>query len=198
MTLKWIPISGLMTLVFCSVSAPPAEAGTTGKGKVASAPKKSEPIRTREIYSAMEPEPGPGAKLPKKQTLKNLDQFDAVPAAQREPITRRLRLIEKLLLEHGRAYDYRSVTIAELNAILSHLDSPQGRVRGADPKPESDDGTQTDLNHQEPKKRIQLPSLTENRPEAPPEEETEPSAEEGEAPLPPPPTKKKEEAQVEH
>jgi hypothetical protein len=173
--------------VFISLCAVQADASPKVKKTPAAPQKKTEPVRTREIYSAMEPEPGPNARLPKKQTLKNLDQFDAVPASQREPVSRRLRLIEKLLLEHGRAYDYRSITIAELNAILSHLDSPQGRVRPHGQSHESQEESSSEQAIEESKKKVQLPSLTENRPEAPPETPEDEGHEESDsAPLPPP------------
>ncbi len=47
--------------------------------------------------------------------------YDPVPSNQRAAIARRLRLAEKLILEYGRAYDYRIHTVAELEHILEKL-----------------------------------------------------------------------------
>ncbi len=175
--IAWAILSGSLTLILHSQSfaTPPK------KTRAHLQEKKSTETAGREIYSAMEPEPTAGSRTPKKQTLKNVDQFETVPASQREPISRRLKLIEKLIVEHGRAYDYRTVTIAELNAILQHLNSPgtrPERLRSAEEPSDEDGGTPAAK-----KAKIQIPDLTANRPEAPPEESTE--SEEPEAPLPP-------------
>jgi hypothetical protein len=134
-------------------------------------PNEQEKTTAREIYSAMEPEPGPGSKPLKKLALKQIDSFDPVPKAQREPITRRLRLIERLVLEYGRAYDYRAVTIAELTAILTSLEKsganqdlrqvaePQGSEFGLSETPPDP-----------PTKKIHLPELNPSRPIAPAED----------------------------
>jgi len=174
-------------------SGPLAHATPASHPAVAKKSKKSgvqeEKGAPREIYSAMEPEPGPGSKGVQKQTLKQLDSYEPVPSAQREPITRRLKLIERLIREHGRAYDFRTITIAELTAILQYLESP-ARGRGAAPR--SDDlaetRTQPEDSHGEPqppeppKKKIHLPELNHSRPEAPPEEpELEESSDSGTA-----------------
>jgi hypothetical protein len=49
--------------------------------------------------------------------------FDIIPASQTEPFIRRLKLAEALLTRHGRAYDYRAMTVPELQRILDKLDS---------------------------------------------------------------------------
>jgi hypothetical protein len=175
-----------------------AAANTKSQERKASQ-KKTDSVRTREIYSAMEPEPGPGSRQTKKQTLKNLEAFDPVPAAQREPISRRLKLIEKLIVEHGRAYDYRAVTLAELNAILAQLNSPgapqrQGGIKEEHASEEDAPSDTSDI--QTPKKKIQIPNLAEHRPEAPSEDSSE-TSESGEPEAPLPPTEK-ETAQPSH
>ncbi len=50
-------------------------------------------------------------------------QFDAVPNGQAEPLIRRLRLTEELVSKYGRAYDYRAMTVTELQTILAQLDA---------------------------------------------------------------------------
>jgi hypothetical protein len=50
-------------------------------------------------------------------------RFDAVPSAQAEPLLRRLRLTEELISKYGRAYDYRALTVTELQTILAQLEA---------------------------------------------------------------------------
>ena len=52
-------------------------------------------------------------------------QFDPVQKNQVESIAGRLGLVQKLLLKHHRAYDYRLLTKAELETILKDLDREQ-------------------------------------------------------------------------
>jgi hypothetical protein len=49
--------------------------------------------------------------------------FDIVPTSQTEPFIRRLKLAEALLTRYGRAYDYRAMTVIDLQHILDKLDS---------------------------------------------------------------------------
>jgi hypothetical protein len=49
--------------------------------------------------------------------------FDVVPPSQTEPLIRRLHLAEQLVMRYGRAYDYRSMTVVELQTILNQLDT---------------------------------------------------------------------------
>jgi hypothetical protein len=51
-------------------------------------------------------------------------QFDRVPPAQKKSILNRLVLIEKLIRDQGRAYDYRVHTTQELIKILSSFQNP--------------------------------------------------------------------------
>ena len=53
--------------------------------------------------------------------------FDVVPTSQTEPFIRRLKLAEALLTRHGRAYDYRAMTVVELQHVLDKLDSEAQR-----------------------------------------------------------------------
>jgi hypothetical protein len=50
-------------------------------------------------------------------------RFDPVPQPQRDGIARRLGLVEEILRKHGRAYDYRSLTVRDLETILAELDA---------------------------------------------------------------------------
>jgi hypothetical protein len=49
--------------------------------------------------------------------------FDRVPLTQADGIARRLRLVEDIMRRHGRAYDYRSLTVHDLEMILAELDA---------------------------------------------------------------------------
>jgi hypothetical protein len=49
--------------------------------------------------------------------------FDVIPVSQTEPFIRRLKLAEALVTRYGRAYDYRAMTVPELQSILNKLDS---------------------------------------------------------------------------
>jgi len=49
--------------------------------------------------------------------------FDSVPASQSEAILQRLKIVENLVRNYGRAYDYRTHTLKELQLIQSTLES---------------------------------------------------------------------------
>ena len=49
--------------------------------------------------------------------------FDVVPQGHQDSIAGRLQIVEKLVLEYGRAYDYRAFTTDELSKILFDLDA---------------------------------------------------------------------------
>jgi len=63
----------------------------------------------------------PQRTLAKPASTFKAPPFDSVPPEQRALIAQRLALIEKLILEQGRAYDYRTLTVAQLVAIAEHL-----------------------------------------------------------------------------
>ena len=51
-----------------------------------------------------------------------MSNYDAVPAEQIEPLAKRLKLVEAIMRLHGRAYDYRVITIHDLELILASLE----------------------------------------------------------------------------
>jgi hypothetical protein len=51
------------------------------------------------------------------------NQFDIVPTSQAEAMIRRLRVAEALITRYGRAYDYRAMTVPQLQAILDGLNA---------------------------------------------------------------------------
>ena len=60
--------------------------------------------------------------------------YDPVPSDQAQAVARRLGIVARLILAHGRAYDYRTHTLRDLESILSSLEkvesgspAPQGR-----------------------------------------------------------------------
>jgi hypothetical protein len=54
-------------------------------------------------------------------------KYDRVPTTQTDGISYRLRLVEEILRKHGRAYDYRSLTVKDLELILAELDAQAER-----------------------------------------------------------------------
>jgi len=55
------------------------------------------------------------------------ESFDAVPSDQIPLVIKRLKLIELLISRHARAYDYRSLTLKELEGRLALLESKNAR-----------------------------------------------------------------------
>ena len=55
--------------------------------------------------------------------------YEPVPSEKRDYLARRLQVIERLIREHGRAYDYRIHTTAELEKILHKLEQPVSEVQ---------------------------------------------------------------------
>jgi hypothetical protein len=49
--------------------------------------------------------------------------FDKVPPPQTDGISRRLHLVDEILRRYGRAYDYRTLTVKDLEMIQSELDA---------------------------------------------------------------------------
>ena len=49
--------------------------------------------------------------------------YDFLPEVQARAIAKRLKLVESLLIRHQRAYDYRSYTVAQLQAIYAKLEA---------------------------------------------------------------------------
>jgi hypothetical protein len=52
----------------------------------------------------------------------NVLSFDYVPEEHVDSVARRLAIVEKIIREHGRAYDYRAHTTHELLSILARLE----------------------------------------------------------------------------
>lgn len=50
--------------------------------------------------------------------------YEPVPSDKRDSLARRLQIVERLIREHGRAYDYRIHTSSELETILRRLEQP--------------------------------------------------------------------------
>jgi hypothetical protein len=65
--------------------------------------------------------PSPSERKAQNRSTATQEKFDPVPAEQVGLIVKRLRIVERLLREHGRAYDYRSHTLRELEEILNRL-----------------------------------------------------------------------------
>lgn len=66
-------------------------------------------------------------KTSKKKTV--VVSYDKVPTSQSKPFVDRLHLVETLVSKYGRAYDYRSMTVPELEAVLEKLDAEAAPTR---------------------------------------------------------------------
>ncbi|MCM0604602.1 MAG: hypothetical protein KA715_00770 [Xanthomonadaceae bacterium] len=99
----------------------PGSDALNDRGLVAPDPKvKDEDLLVkREMVSAMQP-PAPPVNDP--ITPIKLNEFDSVPQSQIESVAARLKLVEQILRKHKRAYDYRSNTSVELQAVQIYLD----------------------------------------------------------------------------
>jgi len=86
---------------------------------------RSEPISTpnaarpSEVSTACVPEKIIEQVIVENSTQKGI--FDAVPPKQIFALSKRLELVEEIILHHGRAYDYRNHTTHDLSRILSKL-----------------------------------------------------------------------------
>ncbi len=89
--------------------------------------EEKSPAPEKEVYPALESDAL--FKKPTNSKPANMGAFDPVPEPQKEPVIRRLYLVEKLIREHGRAYDYRTITYSELLAILNQLRKEQPKQK---------------------------------------------------------------------
>lgn len=69
------------------------------------------------------------AKIQKPPT--GSPSFDPVPADQTEALLKRLKLVETLIEKFGRAYDYRALTVSQLENILANLEKAEPPVGDA-------------------------------------------------------------------
>lgn len=125
----------VLSAVLCLGLFDTAFAGTKTKKS------RSRARTTLEVYSAMEePEAldsiAPIATVSEIQlpsqitTLTNqTDLYFSVPNHQTDLIASRLRIVEAILIECNRAYDYRSHTTSELKAILKEIRAQKAAKR---------------------------------------------------------------------
>ncbi len=77
--------------------------------------RQSAPSKPRATTTVVHAAPKPAAAPARN--------YDLVPVKQAEGIARRLVLVDRLIREYGRAYDYRIHTAKELETILKDLES---------------------------------------------------------------------------
>ena len=65
----------------------------------------------------------PAPPPPQSEVVTSQCAYDQVPASQVEPLVRRLQIVESLVTKYGRAYDYRALTVTQLEALLGQLDT---------------------------------------------------------------------------
>src|SRR6185437_16178299 len=73
-----------------------------------------------QVVTIAPPPPAPAAT---EAQARSEVTYDMVPADQVEPLIRRLHIIEALVSKYGRAYNYRELTVVQLEAILGQLDT---------------------------------------------------------------------------
>lgn len=61
--------------------------------------------------------------------------FDRVPEGQRDFLLQRITLTEKILTRFGRAYDYRALTVSQLQSVLDGLEAQRKKDGQAVPLP---------------------------------------------------------------
>jgi hypothetical protein len=104
--------------------SPPAKPKSQKSNSIQSQRRKVKPVPKSVPPSERAPEnvpenivqtPSPGA-----------EGFDEVPADHIGSISRRLQLVREILIRHHRAYDYRKLTISDLEKVLENLDREAG------------------------------------------------------------------------
>lgn len=75
------------------------------------------PVAQQSFFTA-KPAAAPVAAAPLAPVAKT---YDRVPQDQIDPVLTRLQLVEEIVRRFGRAYDYRTHTVRELEAILQQL-----------------------------------------------------------------------------
>jgi hypothetical protein len=96
-------------------------AGKVAEASEAESLQAPESAPVPESAPAAAPEPTPAPAL-KSAAPADRGAYDPVPSNQRASIAKRLKIVERLILEHGRAYDYRIHTLAELELLLRKLE----------------------------------------------------------------------------
>lgn len=104
------------------------------------APKKAKARATASAASAPVIDTAPAIPTAKavapvavKSAPQSSQSFDAVPASQKDAILERLTIVENLVRKYGRAYDYRTHTLKELQLIQSTLESTSTPAAAAQP-----------------------------------------------------------------
>ena len=113
----------VLSAVLCLGLFDTAFAGTKTKKS------RSRARTTLEVYSAMEEPEVLDAIAPVTTLTDQTDLYFSVPNHQTDLIASRLRIVEAILFECNRAYDYRSHTTSELKAILKEIRAQKAAKR---------------------------------------------------------------------
>lgn len=95
---------------------PAKKIGTTGKNPAPEAYSATEDSFQASVNLATQSAPLKAAPT------KAANKYDVVAEDHRDSIVGRLELIQSLIVRHGRAYDYRTTTTAQLEKTLKELD----------------------------------------------------------------------------
>jgi hypothetical protein len=107
----------------------PAEPESSDAAAAAQAPAPTPPKTKWKSHVTVKTTlaPAPAVVAPQTAPVVLTKGFDLVPNNQTEPLIRRLKLSEQLVVKYGRAYDYRAMTVLELQSILDKLDADAQR-----------------------------------------------------------------------
>jgi hypothetical protein len=110
-------------------SQAPTEPESSDAAAAAQAPAPTPPKAKWKSHVTVKttPAPAPTVIAPQTAPVVLTKGFDLVPNNQTEPLIRRLKLSEQLVVKYGRAYDYRAMTVLELQSILDKLDADAQR-----------------------------------------------------------------------
>lgn len=113
----WIVASLLSTQSWAAPKSP--------KNEVYSATEGEQVLTVSTTVSTHKPKAVPPSKPVSKKRPKTAAPkplFEQVPAEHVESIAGRIKLVEQILRDYGRAYDYRVMTTRQLQAVLDRLD----------------------------------------------------------------------------
>jgi hypothetical protein len=96
---------------------------TAQPGLPAAASEVSHPAPPVSELSVPRPPSTTASVLPRPEAVMEWGKFESVPEDQKQAFGKRLALMNEIIQKYGRAYDYRTHTIAELQKLLQILET---------------------------------------------------------------------------
>jgi hypothetical protein len=110
-----------------AASAKSAKSSKTSQAQTAKAPAATAKRAVAAATPAAAPKATPAAAAAPAKAAQSarlaVATYDTVPASQSDALIQRLKIVENLIRKYGRAYDYRTHTLKELELIQSTLES---------------------------------------------------------------------------